>query len=105
MFDYICHCVETCNSNSDCPQERPYCNAGFCSGNQSNIIHIAAILDVIESPPSSFTLCLYNHYLLQNVIAWNIDVVTGSASQPAIDVTNMMIVVITATNKTVVCIS
>ena len=37
------------------------------------------------------------------MIARNIDVVTESASQPAIDVTNMMIVVTTATSKNVVC--
>ena len=61
--------------------------------------------NIIESLLSSFTLCLYNHYLLQDVIVRNFSVVTDIASATAGNVTTMMTVVITATNKIVVCIS
>ena len=54
---------------------------------------------------SSFTPCLYKHYLLQDVMIRNINVVTENASLSNGDVTTMMIVVITATNKVAVCIS
>ena len=54
---------------------------------------------------SSFTPCLYKHYLLQDVMIRNFNVVTENASLSNGDVTTMMIVVITATNKIVLCIS
>ena len=64
-------------------------------------------LNVAESLPSSFTLVLYENYLLQDVMT-RIDfyVVTENASMPDGDVTTKMIVVlvIIVTNKIVVCI-
>ena len=61
--------------------------------------------NIIESLLSSFTLCLYKHYLLQDVIVGNFNVVMENANLPAINVTATMIVVITVTSKIVVCIS
>ena len=71
----------------------------------SNCIGSNSMFCIIESLLSSFTLCLYNHYLLQDVIVRNFSVVTDIASATAGNVTTMMTVVITATNKIVVCIS
>ena len=63
-------------------------------------------LSLIESLLSSFTLCLYKHYLLQDVIVRNFNVVMEIAYLPAMNVTATMIVVITVTSKiVVVCIS
>ena len=67
------------------------------------IVHLFA--NVTKTLFSSFTPCLYKHYLLQDVMIRNFNVVTENASLSNGDVTTMTIVVITATNKIVVCIS
>ena len=83
----------SCNSNTDDA-------SGKYFSNNSSIWEC-----LTKSLFSLFTLCSYKHYLLQDVMIRNINVVTENASLSNGDVTTMMIVVITATNKIVVCIS
>ena len=79
----------SCNSNTD-----------DASGKYFPIVHLFG--NVTKTLFSSFTPCLYKHYLLQDVMIRNFNVVTENASLSNGDVTTMMIVVITATNKIVV---
>ena len=66
----------------------------------------ATVLIMIESLLILSTLCLYKHYVLQvPAMVRNFDVLKDLAIIPAIDVTAIMIVVITVTNNIMVSIS